>query len=233
MTIALLELAYGALGELVTELVFVGGATLEVLTSDPAAPPARPTDDVDVVVQAATRVEYERMAERLRARKLFEDSSSTVICRWRGAHTSLVLDVMPTSPSVFGFANRWYAEVVQTAQSVTLPSGAELRVIAAPYLLATKFEAYADRGAGDIYGSRDLADIVTLLDRRPELLDEIAALRGDVRAYLAQEAGRFLARPDIGLMVSAHLSSDAASQDRAQSIVLPALHAIAHGIEEA
>ena len=110
MTIPLLELAAAALGDLVGDLVFVGGATLEILVTDSAAPPARPTEDVDVVVQAASRYEYERFAKRLRARGFSEDATSSVICRWKH-------------------------------------SGSEIHVISAPYLLATKLEAFGDRGS--------------------------------------------------------------------------------------
>ncbi|MCP4447623.1 MAG: hypothetical protein GY811_20130 [Myxococcales bacterium] len=38
-----------ALGDFRSEVVFVGGATLGLLVSDPAAPMVRPTDDIDVV----------------------------------------------------------------------------------------------------------------------------------------------------------------------------------------
>jgi hypothetical protein len=49
MTIELLELAHGALGKLVDEVVFVGGATVALWITDPAAPPVRVTEDVDVI----------------------------------------------------------------------------------------------------------------------------------------------------------------------------------------
>lgn len=159
MTIALLELAAARLGDLVNETMFVGGATLEALTTDPAAPPARPTDDVDLVIEATTRGRYELFADRLRARALSEDSTSRVICRWRDVRTGLVLDVMPTEERVFGFANHWYADAFAHAGIFELPSGARVRVISAPFLLATKFEAFADRGRRDPLASRDLADM--------------------------------------------------------------------------
>jgi hypothetical protein len=50
VNLELLELATSALGELRDEVVFVGGATVELWISDPGAPEFRPTDDVDVVV---------------------------------------------------------------------------------------------------------------------------------------------------------------------------------------
>lgn len=47
MSIDLLELAAGALGPLLDEVVFVGGATVTLWITDPGAPPVRPTKDVD------------------------------------------------------------------------------------------------------------------------------------------------------------------------------------------
>jgi hypothetical protein len=62
------------------------------------------------------------------------------ICRWTYRGTQV--DLMPTDPTVLGFANRWYDLAVRTAADVRLPSGAVIRLIAAPAFLATKFEAF-------------------------------------------------------------------------------------------
>jgi hypothetical protein len=45
----LLELAASLLGDLTGELVFVGGASIHLWLSDPAAPAVRSTDDVDAI----------------------------------------------------------------------------------------------------------------------------------------------------------------------------------------
>ena len=67
MSIELLERAAKALGPLLDEVVFVGGATIVLWITDPAAPPPRPTLDVDLVVNVTTRLGYERFSERMRA----------------------------------------------------------------------------------------------------------------------------------------------------------------------
>ena len=95
MNIELLELAESALGQLVDEVVFVGGATVGLWITDPAAPPARPTDDVDVVVEVATRSAFYDFEAKLRAAGFREDQESGVICRWRHGETGLILDAMP------------------------------------------------------------------------------------------------------------------------------------------
>jgi len=70
MSLELLELGAEALGPLVEEVVFVGGASVVLWITDPAAPPPRPTNDVDVIVEVTGRWGYEQFSKRLRATKL-------------------------------------------------------------------------------------------------------------------------------------------------------------------
>ena len=71
------------LEELAEECVFVGGAVLGLLLTDPAVSQVRPTMDVDVVVELATRGAFYRLQERLRSKGFREDMESGIICRWR------------------------------------------------------------------------------------------------------------------------------------------------------
>jgi hypothetical protein len=87
VNIELLELAESTLGELVDQVVFVGGATVGLWISDPAAPPMRPTDDVDVVVEVISRSEFYDFEASLRGAGFREDQESGVICRWRHRDT--------------------------------------------------------------------------------------------------------------------------------------------------
>lgn len=101
----MLETAAAALGPLLSEVVFLGGATIHLWLSDPAAPAARATDDVDVISAITNRSDYYRLGERLRERGFSEASDSHVICRWWHVETKLILDVMPQEESVLGFSN--------------------------------------------------------------------------------------------------------------------------------
>ena len=60
------------LGDLVREVVFVGGATVELWITNPAAPPVRPTKDVDVIVVVAMRTAFYDFEARLRGRGFAE-----------------------------------------------------------------------------------------------------------------------------------------------------------------
>ncbi len=65
--VAMLELVADRLGEgLREQLVFVGGAVAGLLITDPAQSAIRPTADVDLIVQAAVRGDYQRVEQALR-----------------------------------------------------------------------------------------------------------------------------------------------------------------------
>lgn len=76
MTIDLLERGAAALGDLVDQVAFVGGATIVLWITDPGAPPPRPTTDVDVVIEVTTPNAFEDFQARLRARGFQEDIDS-------------------------------------------------------------------------------------------------------------------------------------------------------------
>jgi hypothetical protein len=229
MSVELLELAADSLGELVDEVVFVGGATLALWTTDPAAPPSRPTTDVDVVVEVTTRSAFHNFEQRLRGVGFREDQEQGVICRWRHSGNSLVLDVMPADPAILGFENRWQREALPYAVPRELPSGARIRAIPPPYLLATKIEAFKSRGAQDYLGSPDFGDIVTIIDGREEVVDEVSNANADLRSFLGDEIPRLMADARFDDGVFSALRPDEASQARAEAVVLPRLRAIAGG----
>jgi len=182
-----LEIAAALLGPLLDEVVFVGGATVHLWITEPGAPPTRATEDVDVVCEVASRVKYHRLGDRLRERGLQEAMGAPVICRWRSADPQLVLDVMPTDPDILGFSNPWYDEAISSAVTVTLESGAEIRAAAPPALVATKLCAWKGRGDGDLLPSLDIHDVLTLIDGRSELIEEVASAAPDLRTYIRDE----------------------------------------------
>jgi hypothetical protein len=221
MSIELLEEAAERLEPVLGEVVFVGAATLVLWITDPAAPEIRPTRDVDVIVEVFARPDYHRFEQRLRDLRFREDQESGVICRWTHRDSDLILDAMPADPEILGFQNRWQRKSLPHAVSVELPSDRVIRAVPPAYLLATKLEAFAGRGAGDFLGSRDFSDIVALVDGREEIVADVVAAEDDLRAYIASELARLMedVRFDDGL--AGHLDPDPGSQGRIDEIVMP------------
>ena len=71
----ILTTAVEQLGELVDELVFLGGCATGLLITDPAAPPIRITRDVDAIVQVMSLSDYHDLERRLRAQGFAEEMS--------------------------------------------------------------------------------------------------------------------------------------------------------------
>jgi hypothetical protein len=204
-------------------LVFVGGCATGVPVTDPAAGGVRPTIDVDTIVEVKSYAEYAALSERLRDLGLIEDSTSNVICRWR--KDDLLIDVMPTHERVLGFSNRWYTPAIATAAWVKIDN-VRLRLIAAPYFLATKFEAFRGRGAGDFAGSHDLEDAIAVIDGRAELIDEVAVAEADVRDFIADEMRQLLQTRAFLDALPGFLLPDPATQAR-PAMLLDRLRALA------
>jgi hypothetical protein len=98
------------------------------------------------------------------------------------------LDVMPIDENILGFSNRWYKAAIAHADTIMF-EGLELRVVTTPHFLATKIDAFKGRGHEDYQASKDLEDIITVIDGRPSVLDEMRESDDDVRTAVASEVG--------------------------------------------
>lgn len=193
------------------------------MNTDPAAPAVRPTKDVDVVVEVATRAALDEFEQRVEARGFKRDQQSGVICRWVHRGSGLVLDVIPAETRLLGFENEWLKKSVPHAIPRTLPSGAGLRAIPPPYLLATKLEAFRRRGRGDFLASADFADVIAVVDGREEVVSEVASAPSEVRSFLARELASLARETGFHDGIASALRPDAASQARVDDIVVPRL----------
>lgn len=178
---------------------FVGGATTGLLLTDELTEQSvRATDDVDLIVSALGYNENAEFEEVLRKKGFKDDMDSDVICRKKLGE--MQVDFMPTDDSL-GFTNRWYADALRTAQQYELKEGLFIRLVAPGYFIATKLEAFEGRGEGDILGSRDIEDIITLVDGRESLINEIAELEPAVIAAISSQISSIIEEYDFQLSV--------------------------------
>lgn len=211
-----------ALGDLCNRVVFVGGSTAGLLLTDPAAEGVRATLDVDAIVAAETLPQFYRVEAQVAERGFVRDIESGVICRWKHQDTGVLFDLMPVDPAILGFANRWYPDAVETAVPVSLGENLEIRMVTAPAFVATKMEAFADRGQGDLLGSHDLEDILNVVDGRVELAEELNTAPEALREAVHAAFAGLLQHPDF----SNGLPGMIADADRA-GIVLDRLRSMA------
>jgi predicted nucleotidyltransferase len=211
--IAMIKRVASHLGHLRERVVFLGGAATALLITDSAAPDVRATMDVDVIVEIVSRSDYYRLTESLRSAGFTEDiKEGAPICRW--LIDGIAVDVMPTDEEVLGFSNRWYRQAMQYATAKIISDDMAIRLVTSPYFLATKIDAFHNRGADDYVLSHDMEDIITLLDGRPEVVDEVRTAPEEVKAFLSQEFERFLQDRSFLDALPGHLLPDTASQQR-------------------
>lgn len=209
---ALFESVVRLLAPVLDELVFVGGCTTGLFTTDPAAGGIRPTKDVDAIVDVTSYSKYAALADRLRAIGLVEDTTEGApLCRWR--HGALIVDVMPTDAAVLGFSNRWYPDAIETATTIDV-AGHRVRIVTPALFIATKLEAFRGRGGGDVFASHDLEDIIAVVDGRPEIVSDVAAASSGVREYIAGEISALLDNRDFIEALPGFLLPDTGSQSR-------------------
>lgn len=182
--IELLTRVAEALGELREQLVFVGGCATALLITDLAAPPVRATHDVDAVVAIVTLPDYHRLGDALRARG-FSQSIEEGEPPYRWTLGGMKLDVMPVDEKVLGFSNRWYEPAIRTAVTIQLREVLAIRVVLPTYFVATKLDAFEDRGKSDFMESHDLEDVLSVVDGRPELAEEFLNAESDLRDYVS------------------------------------------------
>ena len=214
----LIRVAEG-LGELRSRFVFVGGCAAGLLVTDPAAPAARPTRDVDVIVEVGALAEYRELGRELQAKGFSQPlAAGDPAYRWTGRDGSK-LDVMPTEERILGFSNRWYREAIRTARETELRARLSIRLVTAPYFLATKHEAFLGRGRGDYLGSHDFEDLMAVIDGRPELDGEVRAAEPPLRDYLAGAMRRTIADERFRSVLGGFVIESGGSPDRASELL--------------
>jgi predicted nucleotidyltransferase len=215
--VEMLQVVAQALGELCDELVFVGGCAAGLLCTSPQAPPPRVTYDVDVVAEVAALSAYHALEGKIASRGFTRDMSPDApICRWRLGEVEL--DLMPTDERILGFSNRWYPLAIAGASEFVLPDGRTIRLISAPAFLATKLEAFATRGQGDLMSSHDFEDIVNVLEGRPGIETEVAAVGGELADYLAARFVEIASRPDFENTLPGLVTYDELHEERVRRV---------------
>ncbi|MBL7976738.1 MAG: hypothetical protein JNN12_00250 [Bacteroidetes Order II. Incertae sedis bacterium] len=197
--------------------MFVGGSTIPLLITDPTIQEFRPTQDVDVVVEILSRSKYEYFTEHLRAIGFNPDASmGAPLCRY--LYRGLKVDVMPLDEMILGFGNHWYKDALLHIQHILIEQH-QIPIMAAPYFLATKMFAFEIRGNSDFYGSRDLEDMLTILDGRVEIFQELSLTSESVKNYLREAFDKLLSNINFIYCVPAHLVQDSRNAMRSANLL--------------
>ncbi len=191
-----------ALSELKDEIAFVGGATVSLYTDHPEQTDTRPTDDIDVLVEIATYTAYTRLQAKLAGLGFAIDVEAKITCRYK--YQGLTVDIMPIEGKVLGFKNQWYKDGFENLQTYHTDQATDIRIFPVAYFIASKLEAFNDRGNSDGRTSKDFEDIIFVLDNRSSIWEDLL-LYERVKEYIKNEFAKLLSLPHINEWISAHL----------------------------
>lgn len=197
-----------ALGDLHSQVVYVGGAVVSLYADDPAAEDVRPTEDVDIFLEITSFGELEQLREDLTVRGFYQSSADDVICRFH--YEELQVDVMATHEVGWAPANRWFGPGLNYVEHVRI-GGMTFQLLSCPFYVASKFDAFHSRGK-DPRTSHDFEDIVYVLDNRKNLSKEIGDAPSKVKAFLRENLQLILTDTSMQEAIIGNLSYGIQSQ---------------------
>jgi predicted nucleotidyltransferase len=186
----MIKTVVSGLGELVNEVVFIGGAITELYVGDRSQiSEVRQTDDVDCIIEIASRKNYANLEAQLRKQKFENDQK--IICRWH--YQGVIVDIMPTDEKILGFSNRWYSEGIVHAIPYEIEKNITIRILELPYFIGCKLEALFNRGMRDLRLSKDLEDIIFLLNYGTKVITD----NNGLKKYISDQVKILLAKPEL------------------------------------
>ncbi len=214
-----------ALGVLNEQVVYVGGAVVSLYIDDPSADDVRPTKDLDLTMEVASLSALESLREDLVARGFVQTAEESVVCRFR--YEDVLVDVMATEPVGWAPGNRWFKKGFDLAYVYQLDE-LSIRLLPLPYFLATKFDAFFDRGIKDLYASHDFEDIVYLLNHTSDITEQIVNSDILVKNYLMECASKIIESSQLQEAIIGNLFHEA--QDQRFKMIMSKLSKVADGI---
>ena len=112
---------------------------------------------------------------------------------------------MPADDSSIGISNHGYKPGFKYLQQIELPEGIKIHVLPSPYFLATKLEAFKDRGQNDFYGSHDYEDIIYLINNRTTIVEERLESEANLKQYIKQELTAIKNHPRANEILAIHI----------------------------
>ena len=124
----------------------------------------------DVIIEILNYVQRQQFEEKLRAIGFANDVESGIICRFK--IQGITVDIKPTGDPSIGFSNKWYPAGYEHAATHPFEDGSRIKILTAPYFIATELEAFKGRGKNDGRSSHDFEDIIFVLENRKRVWEE-------------------------------------------------------------
>jgi hypothetical protein len=182
-------------------LVYVGGAIISLYTDDSAADEIRPTYDIDLTLEVTTYSHWQKIQSQLASLGIHPNPEGKSIYSYQ--YQGIPLDFISAEDDAFGPSNKWYKEGFKDLQKVQVEEEL-ISIFKAPCFLATKIEAFKNRGS-DPRTSHDIEDVVYVLDNRKNIVEEILTAPGNIKYFVISEIKKFKENGILEEVLLAHI----------------------------
>ncbi len=197
-----------ALGEINKKVVYVGGAVASLYATDEGAEQPRPTKDIDISIQISSYAQMEEFRKKLAVKNIYPASSEDVLYRFH--YKDILIDFIPFEDTPLGPTNKWLKNGFGKAFFVNIGE-TEIKILPVSYYLATKWEAFINRGS-DPRTSSDFEDIIYVIDNNLDLINEILETDIDVYEFLKEMSHKILSNEYLNEIIECHLNPVTADQ---------------------
>ncbi len=190
-----------ALKDLKNQIIFVGGAVVSLYIDDPAADEIRATTDIDITLNIVNLGKWASIQEKLAQLGFHPDPFGHAICSYK--YKDIPVDIMPAEDGPLGPANKWYKLGFADLWNVKAKEE-DIRILPSPCYLATKFEAFNDRGK-DYRTSHDMEDIIYIIDNRTTIVEEVKNALPEIKLFLQAQLLKLANNSNYDEILSAHI----------------------------
>lgn len=156
----------------------------------------------------------DKLRERLANKKIYSAPEETNIYRY--IYEDVLIDIIPIEDTPLGPTNRWFKPGFERPYPVSIGS-TKVRILPVSLFLATKWEAFRNRG-DDPRMSPDFEDIIYVLDNNPDLVDDVLLAGKDVKDFLREMSTEILSDSSVNEIIESHLNSITA-KERSELII--------------
>lgn len=213
------------------ESIFIGGACAQFYVKNPDLHDFRPTRDIDCIVKVHTYREFAACSDSLRSLGFTNDTTpGAPIVRW--IFKGIPVDIIPDRSSVVGFRDIvWFSEGRKYKEERILPSGRSISILPLVFYLAAKLESWQDRGGGDFLASKDIEDIVCIIDGIDDL-EILLKAPSDVRAFVLEQFAKLITNMNFKQAIAAHIGFDESAVERARIVVDKMADVVLRGVSD-
>ncbi len=191
-----------ALGEINNDVIYVGGAVVSLYVTDEGAEQPRPTKDIDISVQISSYSQMDKLREQLAHKRIYPAMTETILYRY--IYEDILIDFIPYEKTPLGPTNSWLKPGFEKAYYTPI-GNTKIKILPVSMFLATKWEAYKNRG-GDPRMSHDFEDIIYVIDNNLHLIDDVFNADQNVQVFLKEMSREILSHSSLHEIIECHIN---------------------------